>query len=302
MYKRILVPLDGSKVADAVIPYVREIADSLKSHVELLGVLEPVLAGVHDYVDSKYHVSVEDALRKQTEEGLKAASAYFNGTPGKVTTKIVSGIAAEKIVEEANGEQSTLIAMATHGRSGIGRWAMGSVADKVLHTTTNPMLVVRGSEDKPMAASGHFKNIIVPLDGSPVAEQALNTAAALAVPMKLKVTLVRVTPPAASYYQYAEIPSVNFGQFAEQVDKEALAYLDTAQQKLKRDGVSQIEKLLLHGNPAGVIIDEAKKMPGSLVIMTTHGLSGVKRAILGSVADKVVTESDRPVLMVRAQS
>lgn len=299
MYKKILVPLDGSKVAETILPYVRSIADDLKSYVELLGVTEPVLAGVHDYVQTNYHMSVEDVLLKQTEDGLKAASAYLSGTPGKVTTKIVNGIASEKIVEEAAMEPLTLIAMASHGRSGIGRWAMGSVADKVLHTTTSPMLIVKGSEEKFAPASVQFRSAIIPLDGSKVAEQALGTATALASAMKLKVILARVTPPAASYYQYAELPAINFVQFAEQVDKDAMTYLDTVEQKLKTDGIGQVDKLLLHGNPAGAIIDEAKKMSDSLVIMTTHGASGVKRALLGSVADKVVTESDRPVLLIR---
>lgn len=299
MYKKILVPLDGSRVAEAVLPYVREIAAPLHSQIELLGVIEPVLAGVHDYVESKYHVSVEDALLKQTEDGLKKAAAYFDAH-ATVDMKIVKGLAPEKIVEEAGSDPTTLIAMASHGRSGIGRWATGSVTDKVLHMTTSHMLIVRGSEEGSALKSARLANAIVPLDGSKVAEQALAPLIDLAKAMNLKVTLVRVTPLATSYYQYAEYPAINFVQFAEQVDKDALAYLASVETILKQGGITQIEENLLHGNPAGAIIDEAKKIPDSMVIMTTHGLSGVRRVILGSVADKVVTESDRPVLLIRA--
>ena len=298
MYNKIVVPLDGSNIAETVLPYVRELADSLKSEIELLGVVEPVLEGVRDYIYSKHHISVDEALLKQTEDYLKKASAYFIGAPGAVTTKVVNGIASEKIIEEAGKDPSTLIAMSTHGRSGIGRWAMGSVTDKVLHTTSKPMLIVRGSEQNPAAAAAKFRNVVVPLDGSPVAEQALGTVGALAKAMKLKVTIARVTPPASSYYQYSEYPAINFGQFAEEVDKDANKYLEAVEQKLKRDGVGQVDKVLLHGNAAAAIIDEIKKIPDSFVIMTTHGLSGVKRAVIGSVTDRVVTESDRPVLVV----
>ncbi len=299
MYNKIVVPLDGSNVAEAVLPYVRELADTLKSQVELLGVVEPVLTGIHDYVYSKHHISVEDALRKETETYLNKASAYFSGTPGSVSTKIVNGLAAERIVEEAGVNPSTLIAMSTHGRSGIGRWAMGSVTDKVLHMTGKPMFIVRGSDEKPAAAAAKFRNILLPLDGSAVAEEALGTAIQIAKSMALKVTLTRITPPASSYYQLAEYPAINFSQIAEEIDKDAQKYLENAAQKLKREGLS-VETVLLHGNAAAAIIDEAKKLPGSMVIMTTHGLSGVKRAILGSVTDRVVTESDRPVLVVTA--
>lgn len=301
MYNKIVVPLDGSNVAETVLPYVREFADSLKAQIELLGVIEPVLAGIHDYVYSKHHISVEDLLLKQTEDYLKKASAYFSGTPGTVTTKIVKGIAAEKIVEEAR-DPSTLIAMSTHGRSGVGRWAMGSVTDKVLHMAAKPMFIVRGSDEKPAAAAAKFRNVIVPLDGSSVAEQALVTATEIAKSMNLKIIIARVTPPLAGYYQFTEYPAINFGELAQELDKDATKYLETVEQKLKNSGVGQVEKVLLHGNAAAAIIDEAKKVPDSFVIMTTHGLSGVKRTILGSITDRVVTESDRPVLVVTASA
>ncbi|MSQ32553.1 MAG: universal stress protein [Dehalococcoidia bacterium] len=299
MYNTILVPLDGSNVAETILPYVRALADNLKTQVELLGVVEPVIAGIHDYVYSKHHISVEDALRKETETYLKKASAYFDGTRGSVSTKIVNGSAAEKIVEEAGANPLTLIAMSTRGRSGVGRWAMGSVTDKVLHTTDKPIFIVRGSEEKPAAASATFRNILIPLDGSTVAEEALITAIQVAKATKLKVTLLRITPPAVSYYQLSEYPAINFSQIAKEVDKDAQQYLENTSQKLNREGLS-VETILLHGNAAAAIIDEVKKLPDSMVIMTTHGLSGVKRAILGSVTDRVVTESDKPVLVVTA--
>lgn len=300
MYKKILVPLDGSKVAETVLPYAREFADNLQAHVELLGVVEPILAGIHDYVYSKHHIVVEDALKKETEDYLNRTSSYFQGTPGTVTTRVITGYPADQIVAEAKKEPSTLIAMSTHGRSGVGRLALGSVADKVLHTLKSPMLVVRGSEEKVARASAQFKNMLVPLDGSTTAEQTFDTVISLAKAMKLKVSLTRVSPSVSSYYQFSDYPAINIGNLAEEVDMGAQQYLDSAAQKLKKAGLSQIEVSLLHGSAADSIVDMSKKLPDSIIVMTTHGLSGVKRTILGSVTDRVVSHSERPVLIVTA--
>lgn len=301
MYKKILVPLDGSNVAETVLPYARELADNLQSNVSLLGVVEPILAGIHDYIYEKHHVVVEDAVKKQTEEYLNRASAYFKGLPGTVNTVAVVGYAADQIISEAKKEPSTLIAMSTHGRSGVGRWALGSVADKVLHSLGTPILLVRGKEEKPAQASAKFKTILAPLDGSATAEEASSPVINLAKALNLSVTLARVTPAMSSYYQFAEYPTINVGDLAQEVDADAQKYLDNTAKKFKSWGVSQVSTVLLHGGAADAIVDTAKKLPDSLIVMTTHGHSGVKRTILGSVADRVVSQSERPVLVVTAK-
>lgn len=301
MYKKILVPLDGSKVAETVLPYARELADNLQSNVELLGVAEPVLAGIHDYVYKKHHVSVDEAIKKQTEGYLNQTATYFKGLPGTVTAQVVSGYPADQIIAEAKKEPSTLIAMSTHGRSGVGRWALGSVADKVLHSLGTPILLVRGKEEKPAQASAKFKNLLMPLDGSATAEEASAAVMNLAKALKLSVTLTRVTPSVASYYQFSEYPTIDVGNLAQEVDADAQRYLDNTAKKFKAWGVSQVSTSLLHGGAADAIIDTAKKLPDSLIVMTTHGHSGVKRTLLGSVADRVVSQSERPVLVVTAK-
>ncbi len=301
MYKKILIPLDGSKVAETVLPYAREFADNLQSHVELFSVSEPILAGIHDYVYSKHHISVDEAIKKQTEDYLNRTSTYFTGLPGTITTQVATGYPADQIIAEAKKEPSTLIAMSTHGRSGIGRWALGSVADKVLHSLGTPILLVRGQEEKPAQASAKFKNIVMPLDGSATAEESSAAVMNLAKAMNLSVTLIRVTPSTSSYYQFSEYPTIDIRNLALEVDSDAQKYLDNMAKKLKTWGVSQVNTSLLHGGAADAIIDTAKKLPDSLIVITTHGNSGVKRTLLGSVADRVVSQSEQPVLVVTAK-
>lgn len=213
MYKRIIVPLDGSKVAESVLPSVREIAGALQSEIALLRVIEPTLASVQDYVSAKYYVGLEEALTKEARSYLENVSDYLKDNPGIVTTKVTNGNPSEKIVEEASSGTSDLVAMATHGRSGIGRWALGSVTDGVLHSIGGPILVVRAQEKKVTPPKVNFKSLVVPLDGSETAEIALSTGSNLAKAIKLQVTLVRVVPTIASYYGLADYPNFNLGNY-----------------------------------------------------------------------------------------
>jgi nucleotide-binding universal stress UspA family protein len=189
--------------------------------------------------------------------------------------------------------------MATHGRSGLARWMVGSVTDKVLHAAANPLLVVRAHEQEATIAEAKLENIIVPLDESPLSEEALPHAVYLARTMGLRIILLRVTPAAGDYYRNMEYVPGNFEDFAQFIDGQAMEYLHKLGRKLRDEGLSLVEERLLHGHPAAAIVDLARETPHSLVAMTTHGRSGVGRWLLGSVADRVVRHSVGPVLMVR---
>ena len=114
-----------------------------------------------------------------------------------MTCSAHEGDPAELIINESSQEADTLIAMSTHGRSGINRWVMGSVTDKVLHGVNEPLLIVRSQEGNP-PASIEANNVILPLDGSALAEQVLPHAVALAKALRATVTLLRTTD--ISYY------------------------------------------------------------------------------------------------------
>jgi nucleotide-binding universal stress UspA family protein len=198
------------------------------------------------------------------------------------------------IVEEAQRDGQALVAMATHGRSGLARLFMGSVADAVLHHGTMPMLLFR---PKP----GHITpertpgTIIVPLDGSALSEQALPLAAVLGRALGAKVLLAR----AMSTYALAPVPAGPGVFLPSYADDDAKIYLDTRVHSLCVDRVNA-DDIVLRGDPGMEIVRLAETTRDSMVLMTTHGRSGVARTVLGSVAEEIVRRSPSPVLVMRA--
>ena len=292
MYNRILVPLDGSQLAEQVLPYVKLLAQGIKCHTELLQVIQYSPAPTHPR-------QIMANLTGEAYKYLKKTAASLKGSGLTASSLVHHGDPASDIVAEAESEPGTLIAMATHGSSGLARWMLGSVTDKVLHATTNPLLVVRVEEQEATTTEIELENVIVPLDESPLAEQVLPHAAYLARAMGLRIILLRVTPAAGDYYRTMEYVPGNFGDIAQFIDGQALEYLHQVGQKLRGEGLPQVEERLLHGHPAAAIVDLARETRHSFVAMTTHGRSGIGRWLLGSVADRVVRHSAGPVLMVR---
>jgi nucleotide-binding universal stress UspA family protein len=193
MYSKILVPLDGSNTAENVLPLARCFARSLQIPVELLGVVDIAeMARRHVAADpaSMIRTLVDDATRRFGDYLERVAK---NFPIGSVQCTVRRGNAAEAIIESAAAERQTLIAMATHGRSGLDRWLLGSVAEKVLRAASNPTLVVRAKEEKNLAwGMAALKSVLVPLDGSELAENVLPSVEELAKKLDLEVTLLGV--------------------------------------------------------------------------------------------------------------
>ncbi|MBM3935025.1 MAG: universal stress protein [SAR202 cluster bacterium] len=190
MYSRILVPLDGSSIAESALPYARLLCRAFSSPIELISVNETEITPR----------SVAQRLRsfntpqhQVTSEDLSQVVATLTGAACKTTYTLAEGNAANRIVQAAESAPRTLIVICTRGRSGIKRWMLGSVTDKVVRTSTTPVLVVRGNARS--EESIKVERVVLPLDGSPLAEQAIPHAAALASALKAKVTTVFVAPP-----------------------------------------------------------------------------------------------------------
>jgi nucleotide-binding universal stress UspA family protein len=209
------------------------------------------------------------------------------------------------IVDLAAARPGTLIAMATRLRA-PKRWLMGSVAERVLDATTNHLLLVRPGEGD-RSSEAHLKRMLVPLDGSEVAERVLPTVAELASRLNLEVVLVRVvkhvytTPPEAILPVFgANIP--NPKQLWEEARLEAENYLTDRVEDLRAHGVANVASMALVGGADGAaaeIIDLAEHTPENLVAMSTHGESGLGRWLIGSVTQRVVRHSTGPVLVIR---
>ncbi len=283
MNERILVPLDGSPLAEQVLPYVSILGKAFGSSVNLFRVFDPVPEEMSDPAHGIYIDRLASAVRNTAIEYLERIKNSAAELGDAVSTSAHEGDAASLIVNEAAKDPNTLIAMSTHGRSGITRWVMGSVTDKVLRATTNPLLIVRarpqeGSEQS--SASVHIDNLVVPVDGSPRAEEVLPHLVALSKSIGGMVSLVRVVP-------------------SRDGESEANTYVSEVAARLRQEGVSLVEDQVRQGEPAGELLDMLQSSPHTLVAMTTRGRSGLERWVLGSVTDRVVRHSGTPVLVIR---
>jgi len=300
MYTRVLIPLDGSKTAEKVLPYARSLASKLKVPVELMGVI--------DIAEMAAHISAEHAryLDKMIEEAERASQDYLkriaNTFPGlSVACALDKGRAAEAIIEKAAADKGTLITMATHGRSGMNRWVLGSVAEKVLRATSNPLLLVRAADQAVSGEEARLTSVIVPLDGSELAESVLPAVTELAKKLDLEIILFRAFNIPYGIYAGADgYYAINFDQLIAEIKEEANTYLEKKTEELKRKGVEKVSSLTKEGLSADEIISFGRQTPDNLIAMCTHGRSGVKRWVLGSVTETVVRHCGDPVLVIRA--
>lgn len=143
MYARILIPLDGSPLAEGILPYARSLEKTLKVPVELLMVIKPeVISEFSNPEAGRYFDTVGARIRRDGVDYLLKVAHSFPDL-SNVTCSVEIGKPAEMIVDKASAQQGTLIAMATHGRSGVGRWVLGSVTDRVVRHSGDPVLVVQ---------------------------------------------------------------------------------------------------------------------------------------------------------------
>ncbi|MGD0205249.1 MAG: universal stress protein [Dehalococcoidia bacterium] len=300
MFEKVLVLLDGSPLAQAILPYVTVVAKGFHSHVILFHVAETALD--HQAPEQKaYADQTIERIRPMAENYLAGVADQFRKEGIDVETKVVGGRAAAQIVEQAEQENVDLIAMSTHGRSGLARWVMGSVADKILRACERPVLLVRPRDEGASGkAGGRLSKVIVPLDGSNVAEAAIPFAEELGKALGLELILIQVigiettvhfVPMAPDSWP---VPS----DILQQLDVVASGYLTGLAKQLKDRGLT-VQWEVLRGAPGPTIVEFAKETPGGLVVMTTHGRSGFRRWVMGSVTDAVVRHTGEPVLVTR---
>jgi len=232
------------------------------------------------------------AFRGTTLDYLGRVKGSMTELGDAVTTSVHEGDAASLIVNEGANDPNTLIAMSTHGRSGITRWVLGSVVDKVLRAAANSLMLIRArpqegfspglvaTRTERWSTSVNIDTLVVPVDGSPMAEEVLPHVTAMSKAMGAKVSLVRVAT-------------------SQDGQAEAREYLDQVSERLRQEGVSSVEGQVLRGEPAGALLDMLQSSPRTMVTMTTRGRSGLERWVLGSVSERVVRYSGTPVLIVR---
>lgn len=258
--------------------------------------------------DSGIRVQRDGVLRELEQEYLEqvAASVTTNYTVPAATTLLDGGV-VEAICAHARECPDALVVMSTHGRTGFSRLWLGSIADGVLRHATTPVLMLRVDAARQDASSGWprpFSRMVVPLDGSDFAEQALPHAMNIAAASTADVVLLHVVTPVLPAPTELPIPYVPpaelLGGATDERVRQATEYT-TALGASLHESYPTLDigtTVAVAMSPAQVIIDTAKERGAHLVVMSTHG-RGVSRLVAASVADKVVRGGPGAVLLIR---
>lgn len=292
MYKKILVSLDGSELSEMALPLAEGLAGRLGSEITLVYVSESTEDPCYRMCQCYLEKMVQDV-----KSGVEESIGKPVGKENKVNPVVLIGDPAEEILDYASKEKFDLIVMATHGRSGIRRWVMGSVAGKVVTSGNQPIILVRSKEKRPeLRKKITLSKILVPLDGSKESEMVLPYAEELASKFKAGIVLLRVFKP-ETYILY----SGEQLKFLESMRKSAREYIEKAAARLKQKGLTvQAEfQELMEGSEAQEIVDFVNSAGCDIVTMSTHGRSGIGRLVAGSVAYELLRLTDIPVMLVR---
>jgi nucleotide-binding universal stress UspA family protein len=303
MYSTILVPLDGSALSERILPYARSFANAFRSPVELMHVIIPeTIDTLIDVDHGRFHDVVKSDLMKTSREYLERVARSFPD-PSRVKSVVEVGEAAEAIIDRLERDSGALLAMSTRGYSGLKRWFLGSVANKVLRATKNPLLLVKAT-DKVPDGEAFLTRILVPLDGSTLSENLLPHVVAISKALDLQIELLQAyTPPLTAFVPLDyRLPPQDFpnSTVGRALRERAEAYLKDKSAQLLAAGVRDVSYTIIEGDPAERIIETAQNTQHNLVAMCTHGRSGVNRWMLGSVTERVVIHSEDPVLVIPA--
>jgi nucleotide-binding universal stress UspA family protein len=300
MFKRILVPLDGSTIAEQVIETAGDLAKRAGAtvilahadtpenyiYVEGLPVTDEHGAPVHGTHEREYLRRWSDCVRETW--GVRAEFTVLHQS-GASSAEMLATHMAETHID--------LVAMTTHGRGGLERLWLGSVADQLVRSTHVPILLLR--PDGAVSVLPTIQRVLVPLDGSVISDRILPYAMALASHIGAVVTLMRVvkvTEQVAITPIGTAAPHVDQQGFDQRLE-EAQNYLDSTAKSLPPGRAKVVTHVAVSGHVAASILEAAKAERGTLIAMTTHARTGLQRLFLGSVADKVLRASHIPMLL-----
>ncbi len=284
MFKKILVPLDGSQLSQRALEPA--IAMSKQVGAELLLMRTPV-------VDTLSFAATGSKLAEAHNDALVYLETIrkSNEQPDlNIQTQIVEGDVAGAIVDTALSEQADLIVMSTHGYSGLTRWVLGSVTEKVLRSAPCPVLAVR--------AARHPQKVLITLDGSPLSDRAIEPGIAVAQSLNATVTLLRAVPRVAINEKIDEHERGLSRRMQEDLIEEAQDYLHTRSASYASTGVA-IKSEVRIGLPAETILEYIETYGTDLIGMATHGRTGLKRWVYGSVTAKVLRSVNCSLLVIR---
>jgi len=286
-YKKILIPLDGSELAEKALPYAKSIAKLKNSNVILFAVSLTIFVDRRDRLFTSY---LEVTAKELNEVGIKA------------TTATSYGDVAEEIVKYANNKKMDLIIMATHGYSGTKQWMFGSITQKVLYGTEIPVLLIKSKSPE---VSVEFNRILLPVDGSSFSESTFPYVEELTKKTNKEILLLHICePPIVPSYGSRPInptwKKYRDDMWAE-MEQQSTSYLKKTTTALKKKGIkvkSRVVKAQTN-EVAQTIMQISKEENIDLIVIATQGRAGVNRWVHGSVANRIVEDFPQPILLIR---
>lgn len=297
MIETILVPLDGSTLAEQALAAADQLARRSTARVVLVRApnMEPAYATAESAYGMIYPEQAIGRASAEARDYLKSVQSLQATRGIQVGTVVVEGDAAGAVVDIASQIKADIIAMSSHGYSGLTRWLLGSVAEKVLRAATCPVLVVRSRRP--------IKRVLVPLDGSELSERSVAPAMEVAQALEASVTLLRVVPE-FHVEQLRDLDEFEYGlgpRLVEEMQADADSYLKRVSQPFTAQGL-QIDCEVRFGPPATSILTYAENHAIDLIAMATHGRTGLQRWVYGSVTEKVLRAGEYSMLVVRPKA
>jgi nucleotide-binding universal stress UspA family protein len=298
MYRSILVPLDGSAFGEQALPVAVGIARRAGAALEVVLVRSVSLPASAVPRSDKENPLVAEAYAYLDEAVTRLASGI--GVP--VTATLWEGSIPDALNEHARTQGVDLVVMTTHGRGGFSRFWLGSVADDLVRRASVPVLLVRPLETAPaLTQEPILRHVFIPLDGSSLAEQVLEPAVTLGQLLETDFILLRIVKPVLfAGHDPAVFGDPAMGQPAtEQLQAEARTYLEGVAERWRAQSLRVQTRVIVNMQPAVAILEQSLEPPDGVIALATHGRGGLTRALLGSVADKVVRGATMPVLVCR---
>lgn len=275
------------------------------ARLHLVSVHESVASLPGDTFDASYDPAWFGTTEAGQKQYLQAIAERIEKTGGHAVVAVPAGPAASTLLDYAQREHAALLAMSTHGRGGLNRLWLGSTLDRVMRKTTIPLLVVRSTSELKDPRAPILRRIAIPLDGSTLAEAALEPAVFLGEAFDCEYEIVRVVPPVFTIGSPYMAHSVHVDEtVVQQRSAEADSYLAAVKERLEleHDVTVRTRLLTTPGEPVtDAVLSAARDADADLIALATHGRGGLRRIFLGSVADKIIRSATLPLLIVRPE-
>jgi nucleotide-binding universal stress UspA family protein len=282
MTATVMAPLDGSPAAEAALPWAVHLAKQTNGGLRLVGVHAPpaVMLDGETLVGS---VVPDESVRRKESDYFADVQARLKSVGVHMTAELLDGSVVPSLADYAKRLKPAWVVMLSHGRGAVARFFLGETASEFVRSSPCPVLLVHPTADPPdLTAVPVARHVLVPLDGSELAERILGPATEFARAVGADVTFLTAL---------AAVPNPT----------EATRYLEDRADRLRKAGLTVGVRTVPQGSAADVIVAEAAAKPGTVVALTTHGRGGLSKLVWGSVTDDVVRRTSAPALVLRPQ-